>query len=198
MIWFVYVDYRLDIRQPFYVGKGNSSRVSRVNRNKHHSHVVAKHGFYREVVLGTRDEKFALEHEVRLIKELRTRDFFGGCNYTDGGDGVSGLKHSDASNEKNRLAHTGRVYSQKTCLQKSESMLMSARVRRKAVQRIDTSGNVVVYESICSAERDLKKSGCATLISRCCLGKTKTAYGYAWKFLDDIDKNGPLSCIKIS
>lgn len=90
-IFYVYVDYRLDTEKPFYVGKGIKSRAASFKRrNKFHAAIVNKHGARRDIVLATLDESFAFSEEVRLIKELKTRDTFGGANFTDGGEGTCG------------------------------------------------------------------------------------------------------------
>ena len=90
----VYVDWTREKNpRPFYVGKGLLKRVGLSVRNKHHSHVSAKHGFDRRIILETFEEQEAFEEEIRLIKELATcvydSNYNGiGCNYTWGGDGA--------------------------------------------------------------------------------------------------------------
>ncbi len=50
-IWYVYVDYTIDENKPFYVGKGNKKRVKQRERaNDHWRNIVAKHGYYREII----------------------------------------------------------------------------------------------------------------------------------------------------
>jgi hypothetical protein len=89
-MFFVYVDYRSDDGEPFYVGKGTSNRVRNRRRNAKHSNVSAKHGKYRIIVHETMDEAEAFAFEMLLIRILGTRDYLGGCNLTDGGEGPSG------------------------------------------------------------------------------------------------------------
>lgn len=105
-IWYVYQDWTLeDVPRCFYCGKGDRARINRVHRNKHHKHVVQKHGIERRVLLCTRDEQFALDEEVCLIAQMRTyvhdSEYNGvGTNYTQGGDGVSG--HHDTLEQRQR------------------------------------------------------------------------------------------------
>jgi hypothetical protein len=99
-MWYVYVDWTLElIPRPFYVGKGNEYRIGRRDRdNDHWRHIAEKHGWRRELVMGTKDEAFALAEEKRLIKEHRTfyghDDYIWGANKTLGGEGTTGAKHT--------------------------------------------------------------------------------------------------------
>lgn len=100
MIFYVYVDWTTEESpRAFYVGKGNESRVKERDRNEYWQRVAAKHGWRREVVFGTREEKVALDLETQLIKEHKTYTYDNpdrwGCNFTRGGDGTSGYKHTE-------------------------------------------------------------------------------------------------------
>lgn len=98
----MYVDYREDNGKPFYVGKGVEKRVKDLHRNQLHTNIKNKHGMVRKIVLETQSEQEAFEKEVELIQELKTHIDFGegGANFTLGGDGVSGYKHSEEQNIK--------------------------------------------------------------------------------------------------
>jgi hypothetical protein len=111
----VYVDYtKEELPRPFYVGKGNSSRVSNLKRNKLHTNISNKHGIERHIVLDTDDEELALRHECELIAEYKTCIYdegSWGANFTRGGEGTSGMKHSEETkrknSESNKLSTTG-------------------------------------------------------------------------------------------
>lgn len=91
----------------FYVGKGIGDRAHcHRNRNKHWYNVVAKHGLVVEMQAYWRVEQDALEHEKRLITECRAAGATL-CNKTNGGEGVSGLKHSAESIAKMSAAQLG-------------------------------------------------------------------------------------------
>lgn len=93
----VYVDYTKEsLPRPFYVGKGTSSRVLLVKRNKKHAQVVEDFGIDRRVVFETDDEELSFVEEKRHIAELYT--FIAdenaseiACNMTKGGSGMSGI-----------------------------------------------------------------------------------------------------------
>lgn len=106
-IFYVYVDHTMDANRPFYVGKGQLDRVRLKERGQHWKAIVNKHGWCREtcrtIVLGTKDEQFAFDEEVRLIAEFGTHQDGSsarwGANKTRGGEGSSGYKWSDRSRE---------------------------------------------------------------------------------------------------
>lgn len=105
LVFFVYVDYTTEVQpRPFYVGKGNAVRVASLVRNVVHGRIAKKYGQRRTVVLETTDESQALDHERELIIEHRTYVNGGvgwwGANLTLGGEGVTGLKHSEESKER--------------------------------------------------------------------------------------------------
>lgn len=101
-MFYVYVDYREDDGKPFYVGKGNDDRVKDLNRNQLHTNIKNKHGMFRKVVFETLSEQDAFDKEVQLIQELKTHIDFdeGGANFTLGGEGTSGCKHTDEQRKK--------------------------------------------------------------------------------------------------
>lgn len=108
---FVYVDTRADDGTPFYVGIGNKHRVKRERRNQIWDRIVAKHGFNREIVMVTSVHNIAIDEEIRLIKELKTRNRLGGANITDGGEGNLGWNPSEKTRKRMRAKKVGRKLS---------------------------------------------------------------------------------------
>jgi len=110
--------------EPFYVGKGNESRVTKKKRNKWHAAICAKHpDWFRERVLeGTEAECFA--EERRLIALYGRRDLGLGSlvNLTDGGEGPAGLIHSEESRRKNAAAKTGVKQSAETVKKRADAL----------------------------------------------------------------------------
>jgi hypothetical protein len=103
--FYVYVDYTADDHTPFYVGKGDAKRVKKFKRNPKHKNESNKHGMYRRIVLDTSDEQQAFDYEKLLIAKLHTfvedpeaPDV--ACNFTLGGDGLSGFNHNAKTKEK--------------------------------------------------------------------------------------------------
>lgn len=112
--FYTYFHTRNDTNAVFYVGKGYGDRAHSVkNRNKHWRHIVAKHGRTVHIAAQWSAESEALQHEKFLIlcfKDLHIPL----CNMTDGGEGVSGLKHTIETKEKLRAASLGQSHSDET------------------------------------------------------------------------------------
>ena len=99
--YYVYVWYREDDEKPFYVGKGFGRRLYLVNgRNKHFMNVLQKHGGFPLKIIEGLTEQEAIDKEIALISEYRK--LYTLTSVTDGGEGVSGLKHSQET--KTRLS----------------------------------------------------------------------------------------------
>lgn len=108
----VYIDYRLDTGTPFYVGKGDDARVANFRcRNIVWKRIVSKHGVRREITLTTSIHDIVLKEEIELIRMLRTRDYHGGANLTDGGEGSLGWNPSKETRQRMREAKVGRKLS---------------------------------------------------------------------------------------
>jgi hypothetical protein len=112
-VFYLYLD-KTDDGNTFYVGKGLYGRVfDGKPRNNYWVRVAAKHGMNREIVLATKDEKFALDMEMALINQYGTyvadpeNNGKWACNLTKGGEGLSGLKFSDEHKEKLAASHRG-------------------------------------------------------------------------------------------
>lgn len=100
MKWLVYLHYRHDTGECFYIGKGTEKRAhARDGRNQYWERINAKCG--RSVVIAQyfELESDALSYEVDLIARFKPV-----ANITTGGEGVSGLKHTEETKEKCRQA----------------------------------------------------------------------------------------------
>jgi hypothetical protein len=110
--YYVYEHWRLDKDECFYVGKGKGRRAyEKSKRGSHWENIVRKleriGSAYeiRMVKTGlTEKEAFALEKERIAF----WRDRVDLANKTDGGDGVSGLKHTAKTKAKMRAAKVGK------------------------------------------------------------------------------------------
>jgi hypothetical protein len=99
--FYVYVHKRSTTDEVFYVGKGHGRRAWLHNRRSKHWHsIVKKHGLHVELVIFGVQEWYAFELEKSLIAYFG-RDTL--CNFTDGGEGSSGLVVSDATRLKMSL-----------------------------------------------------------------------------------------------
>ena len=99
-MFYVYEHIRPDTNKVFYVGKGSGTRLNSLkDRNKHWQNVVNKVGFKAIKVVEHDSEELILLAEIERIDQLRKLGFKL-VNVTDGGQGISGLKHSEESKRK--------------------------------------------------------------------------------------------------
>jgi hypothetical protein len=135
--YYVYVDYRKDVDVPFYVGEGNHRRVLDFkSRNVVWHRIAKKHGVRREIVLMTSIYDIVLSEEIELIRSLKTRDYNGGANLTDGGEGSVGWIPSETTRVKMRLRKLGIKLSE----QHRKSMSVSHKRRYESQVERDKTG----------------------------------------------------------
>lgn len=109
-----YIHRRNDTGAVFYVGKGSHRRAHEERgRSAYWTRVVAKHGYSVEIVAPWRTEQEAFDHEVFLIVCFRS---MGAplVNLTNGGDGMSGHRHSPETKARMRAKALGRSRGAKT------------------------------------------------------------------------------------
>jgi hypothetical protein len=110
----VYEDWTLESPpRCFYVGKGDERRVQFLKRNGLHTRVAKHLGCRRVVIYETLSEDDALQLEVVKIAEHHTyvydSEYNGvGCNFTRGGDGVTGKRHGPETRARIIAALIGR------------------------------------------------------------------------------------------
>lgn len=106
-MFYTYAHYTPEGRL-FYIGKGSGVRAYRFSgRGPYWKNVVSKYGKPDVQILANwNTEEEAFSHEILLIdcfKELGHKL----CNLSNGGEGPSGLKHSEESKVKMRIANIG-------------------------------------------------------------------------------------------
>lgn len=112
-----YIDWTLEeVARPFYVGKGNDSRTRNPERNKKHKHVRRQLGHRREIVFQSENEQECLIKEIEIIAQYHTYVYDCNaseiaCNFTKGGEGVSGFVHSIETRQKLSAANKGKQLS---------------------------------------------------------------------------------------
>lgn len=129
--YYVYIYYRLDTNEPFYIGKGKGNRwkvLSPSKRNIHFINIINKYSVVCEIIKSNLTEEEALYWEEEIIRQLvfeygysiditDNRSIEKGChlvNQTWGGEGASGYKHCSETIQKISNVHKGKYVSDKT------------------------------------------------------------------------------------
>lgn len=69
--YYIYIYYRLDTNEPFYIGKGRKGRWKRLNReNTHFNNIVNKHDVAVEIIKYNLTEEEAFYWEEEIIRIL--------------------------------------------------------------------------------------------------------------------------------
>ena len=104
--FYVYTHHRATDGAVFYVGKGTKGRAFKTHgRNVYWKRVVAKYGYFVTIVADGLTETEALAKESALISELGKIAL---CNMTDGGEGMSGYRHSETGKLKIAASKVGK------------------------------------------------------------------------------------------
>lgn len=124
---------------PFYVGKGHDRRATRIvgaKRNFHHQNIVRKYGKenIRVYVFPCDSEQQAFTDEIQQIAQLRNEGYML-CNFTDGGEGMSGHIFSEESLKKMSESRTGaknHFFGRKHSIDALEKISASSKGRKKS------------------------------------------------------------------
>lgn len=153
-VYYVYVHTRCDTGSVFYVGKGQAGRAWTKRRsNRHWLNIVSKTDYAVTIIQDCMQEDGAFLLEMWLIAKFR-HEGIKLANKTDGGEGLSGFRHS----YETRIKSARKVY----C---SNGMTFES---------ISFAADWVRSQGVYAAR--------GGMITSCCMGKRKTVYGYAWDY----------------
>lgn len=125
-------------------------------------------------------EQIKVENTFSTCFRQHTNDI--GCNFTRGGEGVSGHQHNEITKLRISASSRGRKVSEMTRIN-----MRHAQSKRHVVQ-YDLCGNVI--ESYPSQAEAYRMTGVASSsISLCCRRKAKSSGGFVWRY--DGDKFDP-------
>ena len=118
--FYVYAHVRQDNDDVFYIGKGHGNRIARKNRNSHHDAVAKKHGMYSIILMDGLSESDALKFEQEIIRYYvfdlgygididgyRNNSDHQLTNFTFGGEGTTGLVHTEEWRKQHSLDMRG-------------------------------------------------------------------------------------------
>ena len=98
-MFYVYAHINSTKNEIFYIGKGKGDRVNWMHgRSKHHQNVQNKYEIDSIILEENLSENEAFDLEKYYIAKIGRKDLSKGTlvNFTDGGDGASGLKWTEA------------------------------------------------------------------------------------------------------
>ena len=134
-----------------------------------------------KVLIDNLTEHEAKDIERQLISYYKSKGK--SYNITDGGDGILGKHHSAEVRKRMSEAAKGRDMS-KALLARIKNANYENTYRRRIAQ-YDLNGNYInEFTSIQEAMKFLNKTSKA--IQNCLAGRTKTAFGYIWKYKEDV------------
>ena len=197
-IYYIYEYWRLDNNTCFYVGKGKADRCYHINnRSKHFKNILNKVDVAVTIVAEGLTEAEALATESFIINEYVMDEGYGidiidikknstGCNLVNatwGGEGVSGLKHSEDVKRRSgdymrgRTGNLHHLYGYKHKEETREKMSNKKKIKVLMLDK-NTGEALKIFNSLLDAEGWLGKINANTHISKCCKGMIKSAYGY--------------------
>ena len=150
--FYVYEHIRLDNMTCFYVGKGKGERAYDLERNDHHDRISNRHGHVVLIIKDNLTEKEAFDLERDTIEDYvftfgygididGYRDYSNKkylTNCTWGGEGVSGIHHSEETKQKIGESSKGRHHSEET-KQKLSEMNKGKKLSEETKQMISES-----------------------------------------------------------
>lgn len=160
------------------------------------NNAIRKYGwdnFDHEIIAEHLSEDEAKNFEKRLIKELNLTCDKYGYNLTNGGDGVSGYRHTEETKERLRNISLNMSYETKMKMkQKKVGVILTENHKKKIsdssfnkgtkeVAQYDINGTFIKkWNSLSEINLTLKIQICD--ISSCCHMKRKSAGGFIWRF----------------
>ena len=227
-IYYVYKHVRLDNNTCFYIGKGKNGRKDVPNRNVVHDSICKKHGYKVVTIKKGLNEKEAFKLEADMINCYVSKMGYGICikgyinkenkknkkfltNCTWGGEGVSGMHHSEETKKKMSKARKGHVtwikgkkLSEEAKQKMSEShkgkKLSEEHKKKLSEANKGKLSKKVICVTTCKIFNSLKDAGnyynvAKSHISNCCKGKRKSAgklqngVRLQWKYLKDYNND---------
>jgi hypothetical protein len=191
---YVYVHFKTDTLEPFYIGKGMGRRYNQYNnRNNYWRNVANKHGVTPDILKHFETHEEALAYEVEMIQFFTTEGFTL-CNLTAGGEGTVGYKRSADLNERVASKNRGQKRSEEAKKRISEAHLnYSPEAKIKMTIGREGAGNPsfkgIIYAtsietgktiSLCGP-KDMEAKGFSNAnVYRCLQGKFKQHKGYTF------------------
>lgn len=178
----VYKHIRIDTKDVFYVGIGKTLNraYTRCSRNKYWKNIVNKCSgkFLVEILHTDITWEEACQKEKEYIKHYGRSDVFLGklCNLTDGGEGISNLKHTPESKLKISIATKNRFKNKTHC--RKGGVFINRNSRRVVLINLKT---YIIHRFNTLVEAALFLNTSSTRVRRACV-VSKSISNYYLKF----------------
>jgi len=105
--YYIYFHINKTTGKVFYIGKGKDGRAwSKFGRSEYWQRIVNKYDYEVQIIYSNLSEQRALDFEKLYISIFGRKNL---CNMTDGGEGTSGFRFSEASKEKMSMMKKGKA-----------------------------------------------------------------------------------------
>lgn len=164
----------------------------------HFWNAIQKYGWdniKHEILFSKLTAEEASKKEIEMIAFYNSTNRLYGYNITSGGDGSLGVSHTyewKKEHSKRMSCKNNPFYGKHHTDEKKEYWSNIRRGKNiggdnpnaKRVEQINVDTNCVVniFDSIADANRHMGKKPNSTNIVACCNGKSKTAYGFKWRY----------------
>lgn len=174
-------------------------------QNQEFYEIIKKYGwnaFKHEILIENLTKEEAQQKEKDLIKQYKTQDERYGFNLTGGGSGgynpcerTREKKRNSAKNNKSHLGYRNtqemkdnmsrlkKEYWSNEENRKKQSIANGWQKKKVAQIDKDTGEIIKIYESLAETGKYFRYQ---SNIGHCCNGKLKTAYGYKWKYIEEV------------
>ena len=202
-IYYVYIYWRLDINEPFYIGKGHGDRWKDLwDRNNHFNNILNKVPIMVEIFKDNLTEEQSLGIECWLINELvfeygfsidiqNNRGYGNYCNLVNqtwGGEGSSGCNHWEKKTEEEILEWKNKIRESKIgknnpMYGKSPKDFMTSENWNKKIEKVTGKNSYRAKCVICLTTNEIfysisdacrKYNLSTTHLCQCCKGERKS------------------------
>lgn len=185
--YYVYIHRKQTDGSVFYVGKGAGNRAYAIaTRSERWHRVFRKHGRSVQIIASGLDERCAFSLERAMISYI---GLGGLCNMTFGGEGTSGRIPSTAQRQKCSVRNKGK--------RPSDTSIEAAIIKNsKPVGTVCGLRFPSAREAARQLFPDKQERTCAVSISSACRGVCDRAYGYQFRFVDEVGNLLPSGYVK--
>lgn len=193
-MYYVYKHTRLDKNEVFYIGigtkptgkvlanLGNTHRAlyyrayeKKKSRNAYWKNIIAKTDYKIEIIFETNNIQLVKQKEIELIALYKNTL----CNLTAGGEGIESYKHTQETKEKIRNAGLGRKMPLNSVIKSNKRKYKKIIMYKENFEKL--------FDSLQEASIYLGNEKYFRNISNCLRGKRPTAYGYKFKYNEDVE-----------